>query len=101
MTSAMNATKYSLSSKYIRGGYGVCLVAISCIIIHPKCTVLSLETEVKGFQIQKEQTGGILGVERGMQTLGNMSKTHKKINVREKIGYRQLCRHYQYTFFLQ
>ena len=83
MTSAMNATKYSLSSKYIRGVYGVYLVAISCIIIHPKCTVLSLETKVKGFHFQKEQTGGILGVEHGMQTLGNMSKTYIGMNIRE------------------
>ena len=73
----MNSTQYSLSLKFIRGMYGLYLVAIGCIIIHPKCTVLSLDTKVKGFYFQKEQTGGILGVERGMQTLGNMSKTYK------------------------
>ena len=76
MKSAMNSTQYSLSLKSIREIYGVFLVAISCIIIHPKFTVLSLETKVKGFYFQKEQTGGILGVERGMQTLGNMSETY-------------------------
>ena len=81
MRSAMNSTHYSLSSKSIREIYGTYLVAISFIIIHPKCTVLSLETKVKGFYFQKEQTGGILGVERGMQTLGNMSKTYKGINI--------------------
>ena len=70
----MNSTQYSMSSKYIRGMYGLYLVVIICIIIHPNCTVLSLETKVKGFYFQKEQTGGILGVERGMQTLGNISK---------------------------
>ena len=77
MRSVMSSTQYSLSSKFIRGMYGLYLVAISCIIIHPKCTVLSLETKVKGFYFQKEQTGGILGLERGMQTLGNMSKIYK------------------------
>ena len=76
MKSVMNSTQYSLSLKSIRGIYGVFLVTISCIIIHPKFTVLSLETKVKGFYFQKEQTGGILGVERGMQTLGNMSETY-------------------------
>ena len=84
MKSAMNSTQYSLSLKSIREIYGVFLVAISCIIIHPKFTVLSLETKVKGFYFQKEQTGGILEVERGMQTLGNMSKIYKQINTREK-----------------
>ena len=76
MRSAMNSTQYSMCLKSIRGMYGVYLVAITCIIIHPKCIVLSLETQVKGFYFQKEQTGGILGVERGMQTLGNMSETY-------------------------
>ena len=84
MTPAMNSTQYSLSSKSIRGMYGLYLVVIICIIIHPKCTVLSLETKVKGFYFQKEQTGGLLGIERGMQTLGNMSKAYKKINIRAK-----------------
>lgn len=82
MRPAMKSTHYSLSSISIRGMYGVYLVAISCIIIHPKCTVLSLETKVKGFYFQKEQTGGVLGVERGMQTLGNMSKPYKRIDIR-------------------
>ena len=84
MKSAMNSTQYSLSLKSIREIYGVFLVAISCIIIHPKFTVLSLETKVKGFYFQKEQTGGLLGIERGMQTLGNMSKAYKRINIRAK-----------------
>ena len=92
----MDSTQYSLSSKSIRGMYGVYLVAISCIITHPKCIVLSLETKVKGFYFQTEQTGGILGVERGMQTLGNMSKTYKRINIRAKTCvYRQLYMHFQ------
>ena len=72
MDSLMNSTNYPLSSKSKRGMSEVYLIAISIIIIHPKCTVLSLETKVKGFHFQKEQTGGILGVERGMRTLGNM-----------------------------
>ena len=73
----MTSTQYSLNSKSVRGLHVFYLIAISCFIIHPKCTVLSLETKVKGFYFQKEQTGGILGVERGMQTLGNMSKPVK------------------------
>ena len=79
MKSAKNSKQYSLSLKSIRGIYGIFLVAISCVIIHPKSTVSSLETKIKGFYFQKEQTGGILGVERGMQTLGKMSRTYKNI----------------------
>ena len=93
MRSAINLTHYSLSSKSISGIYGAYLVAISFIIIHPKCTVLSLETNIKGFYFQKEQTGGILGVEHGMQILGNISKTYKRINIREIYG--QLYVHFQ------
>ena len=83
MKSTIKSSQYSLSLKHIRGIYGVFLVAIGCIIIHPRCTVLSLETKVKGFYFQKEQTGAILGVEHGMQTSGNMSNTYVEMNIRE------------------